>query len=235
MRVIKVEDYNKLSELAAEIIAGQVSVKADSVLGLATGSSPIGTYKVLVEKYNKGLLDFSKIKTVNLDEYVGLDGESDQSYRYFMDENLFNQVNINKANTNVPNGKAQDTLAECERYENLIKELGGVDLQLLGIGYNGHIGFNEPDGIYPNIVHIADLTESTITANSRLFEKVEDVPTQAFTMGIGTIMRAKKILLVAAADKADVVEQAATGPVTPQLPASILQLHSDVTVIVAGK
>lgn len=231
MKVIKAKNYEEMSKLAANIIGAQVTINPKSVLGLATGSSPIGTYKYIIEDYNAGFLDFSKITTVNLDEYCGLDGENDQSYRYFMNNYLFNHVNIDKANTYVPNGVAKDLDIECERYENFINDLGGIDLQLLGIGHNGHIGFNEPDDIFPNIVHSSELAASTIEANSRLFNNIEDVPTVALSMGIGTIMRAKKIILVAAADKAEAIEKAVNGPVTPQVPASILQLHKDVTII----
>lgn len=231
MRVIQVKNYEELSLVAARIIGAEVLLKPDCVLGLATGSSPIGTYDRLVEDYKSGLLDFSKVKSVNLDEYYGLDPENDQSYRYFMNQYLFDKVNIDKANTHVPNGKAECINEEGQRYEALINSLGGVDLQLLGIGLNGHIGFNEPDDNFPNCTHGADLTESTINANARLFAKKEDVPTKAVTMGIGTIMRAKKILLIAGADKQEIIEKVVNGPVTPSVPASILQLHSDATIV----
>lgn len=233
MRVIRVKSYDDMSLLAARIIGGQILLKPSCVLGLATGSSPIGTYQNLVKDYEKGILDFSQVTTVNLDEYYGLDGENDQSYRYFMNHNLFDHVNIDKANTFVPNGAAADIDAESARYEALVQSLGGADLQLLGIGNNGHIGFNEPDSCFPAEVHGVKLTESTIRANSRLFERIEDVPTMAITMGIGTIMKAKRILLVAGADKAEIVERSVSGPVTPDVPASILQLHRDATVILA--
>lgn len=231
MKLIKVKNYDEMSLLAARIIESQVLLKNDSVLGLATGSSPIGTYKNICEDCKKGIVDFSKVKTVNLDEYYGLDGSNDQSYRYFMNTNLFDHINIDKANTNVPNGTADDIDAECERYEALVDSLGGIDLQLLGIGHNGHIGFNEPCDEFPAKVHGVQLTESTINANSRLFEKKEDVPTKALTMGIGTIMKAKKILLIAGADKKEIVERSAFGKVTPDVPASVLQLHPDATII----
>lgn len=235
MRIIKVKNYDELSVIASRIIGGQILLNPNSVLGLATGSSPIGLYKYLIEDFQKGILDFSGIKSVNLDEYYGLSGDHDQSYRYFMESNLFNHVNINKENTYVPNGLAENIDEECARYENLIDSLGGVDLQLLGVGHNGHIGFNEPDTFFPKTVHCEKLTESTIKANSRLFEKVEDVPTSAFTMGIGTITKAKKILLIAGEDKADIIAKAITGPIDPQVPASILQLHKDVTIIYIAK
>ena len=184
-----------------------------------------------MESCEKGLLDFSGVRTVNLDEYCGLSGDNPNSYRYFMNDNLFDHVNIDKANTHVPNGFAEDLEAEAARYEAFIESLGGVDLQLLGIGHNGHIGFNEPTDHFPTTVHTVALTESTINANARLFERREDVPTQAITMGIGTIMKADKILLIAGADKKEIVEKAFYGPVTPEVPASVLQLHRNVTVI----
>ncbi len=230
-RILKVKTYEEMSVLAASMIGAQVLLKPDCVLGLATGSSPIGTYQTLVENYRKGILDFSRVRTVNLDEYCGLTGDNPNSYRYFMNDNLFDHVNIDKANTHVPNGAAEDLEAEAVRYEQFIESIGGADLQLLGIGHNGHIGFNEPDDCFPPKVHTVALTESTINANARLFERREDVPTQAITMGIGTIMKANKILLIAGADKKDIVEKALFGPVTPQVPASVLQLHRDVTVI----
>lgn len=231
MRIIEVESYEKLSALAADIIAGQVLLKPDCVLGLATGSSPLGTYANLVKRYEGGLLDFSRVRTVNLDEYCGLTAENPQSYRYFMDQNLFGRVNIDPANTHLPDGSASDMEAECARYESLVESLGWPDLQLLGIGHNGHIGFNEPAEDFPARVHTVQLAESTIKANSRLFDRVEDVPTMAVTMGIGTIMKARRVLLIAGADKREIVERAFHGPVTPQVPGSILQLHPDATVI----
>lgn len=231
MKVIKVKNYDELSKVAASIIAAQVINNPKSVLGLATGSTPIGAYKNLVCAYNDGLLDFSNVKSINLDEYCGLSGENDQSYRYFMNDNLFNHVNIDKSNTFVPDGTAEDSEAECERYEALCESLGYADLQLLGIGHNGHIGFNEPASAFAAKTHCVKLQESTINANSRLFEKKEDVPTSAFTMGIGTILKAKKILLVGGADKKEIIEKAIYGDVTPEVPASALQLHKDVTVI----
>lgn len=235
MRIIKASDYNEMSRCAANIIAAQITLKPDSVLGLATGSTPIGTYKLLVESYQQGNLDFSKVKSVNLDEYCGLDGSHDQSYRYFMNTNLFNHVNIDMANTNVPNGIATDLEQECKRYDRLIEELGGVDLQLLGIGHNGHIGFNEPNEFFDKTTHVVDLKQSTIDANSRFFEKIEDVPRRAITMGIKSIMSARKILLVAGADKKDIIERALFGPITPQVPASVLQFHNDLIVVVSEK
>ncbi len=232
MRFYCGKDYDEMSRKAANLISAQVLEKPDSVLGLATGSSPIGTYKELIRRYEMGDLDFSGIRTVNLDEYKGLSGDHDQSYRYFMDTNLFDHVNIDKANTNVPNGLAEDADAECARYDELVRSMGGIDLQLLGIGHNGHIGFNEPEDIFRKETHCVALTESTINANARLFAKKEDVPRYAFTMGIRNIMMAKKIVMViSGADKADIVKKAFFGPVTPQVPASILQLHPDVAIV----
>ena len=232
MKVIKTSSYDEMSKVAANILAAQITLKPDSVLGLATGSSPVGMYKELIKKYENGDIDFSAIKTVNLDEYKGLTRDNDQSYYYFMNDNLFDHVNIDKAQTNVPNGMAEDAEAECVRYEALIKELGGVDLQLLGIGRNGHIGFNEPSDSFDKYTHLSDLEESTIEANKRFFASADDVPRQAFSMGIGTIMSAKKIVVVASGyDKAHAVKMACLGPVTPQCPGSILQFHPDVTVI----
>lgn len=231
MRIIETNSYEEMSALAAGIIGAQVLLKPNCVLGLATGSSPIGAYRELVKNYEKGLLDFSQVRTVNLDEYCGLDPKNPQSYRYFMEQNLFDHVNVKKENTFLPNGMAPDMEAEGRRYEALIDELGGVDLQLLGIGHNGHIGFNEPTDDFPRYVHQVDLTESTIQANSRLFDRIEDVPTQAVTMGIGTIMKASRILLIAGEEKKDIIQEAMYGKVTPRVPASVLQLHKDVTVI----
>ena len=232
MKIIVADDYKGMSRKAAAIIASQVTLKADSVLGLATGSTPIGMYEQLVEWHKAGELDFSAVKTVNLDEYVGLAPEHDQSYRYFMNDNLFNHVNIDKANTHVPNGLAADPAVECERYDRVVEEMGGVDIQVLGMGHNGHIGFNEPADHFPLGTNLVDLQESTINANARFFASKDEVPKQAMTMGIHTIMKAKKILVVVNGEgKADIVKKAFTGPVTPQVPASILQLHPDVVLV----
>ena len=232
MRIIKAKDYDDLSRKAANIISAQVLLKPDCVLGLANGSTPIGNYKQLIEWYEKGDLDFSAAKSVNLDEYRGLTKDNDQSYYYFMYNNLFKHININMENTNVPDGTEPDSEKECSRYENVIEAYGGVDLQLLGLGHNGHIGFNEPDKDFPRTTHCVDLTQSTIEANKRFFASVDDVPKQAYTMGIGTIMKARKILLVVSgADKAQILHDVLCGPVTPEVPASILQLHSDVIVV----
>ena len=232
MRIIKATDYKDMSRKAANIISAQIIMKPDSVLGLATGSTPIGLYEQLVEWYNKGDLDFSKISTVNLDEYKGLNRENDQSYYYFMHDHLFNHVNIRPECTNVPNGMEPDSEKECKRYEALIDSLGGADLQLLGLGHNGHIGFNEPAPVFEKATHCVDLTESTIEANKRFFASADEVPKQAYTMGIGTIMKAKKILVVVSGeDKAEALYNTLYGPVTPQVPGSILQLHTDVVVV----
>ena len=232
MRFIKVDTYEELSRKAANLISAQVLSKPDCVLGLATGSSPVGAYKVLIERCAKGDLDFSEVTTVNLDEYVGLDGTNDQSYRYFMNKNLFDHINIDKRKTFVPNGLAEDYNAECEEYDARVKALGGIDLQLLGIGFDGHIGFNEPDSCFTKSTHVVDLHEATIQANARFFENEADVPRQAVTMGMMCIMQARKVVLIAnGAGKKDIVEKAFFGPITPEVPASILQLHPDLTVI----
>lgn len=232
MKIYKAKDYKDMSRKAANIISAQVIMKPNCVLGLATGSTPIGTYDQLVEWYNKGDLDFSEVTTVNLDEYKGLPRTNDQSYYYFMHQHLFDRVNIDPERTNVPNGMETDAEKECGRYEELIRSLGGVDLQLLGLGHNGHIGFNEPGEAFEKETHCVDLTESTIEANKRFFASADDVPKQAYTMGIKTIMQAKKILIVVNGEnKADIVERAFFGPVTPEVPASILQLHNDVTLV----
>ena len=232
MKFITVDSYEKLIRRAANIISAQVIIKPDSVLGLATGSSPLGTYKQLIEWYNKGDIDFSGVTSVNLDEYVGLDGNNDQSYRYFMNKNFFEHINIDLGNTFVPNGCAVDLAGEGKRYDEHISELGGIDLQLLGIGLDGHIGFNEPDKYFVKSTHVVDLHESTIKANSRFFANIDDVPKKAITMGMVSIMQAKKILLIASGKaKRDILEKAVYGPITPEIPASILQLHPDITVI----
>ena len=231
-KLIKAKDYDDMSKKAANIIASQIVLKSDSVLGLATGSTPIGTYKLLVEKYENGDLDFSNIKTVNLDEYVGLDKKSDQSYRYFMNNNLFNHVNIKIKNTNVPNGMEEDAEKECGRYHKVIESMGGVDLQLLGIGNNGHIGFNEPDDVFSACTHKVKLTQSAIKANSRLFKNMKEVPKYAYTMGVGEIMSAKSVLILASGKaKAPIIKELLTGEVKPEVPASILKFHPNCILI----
>lgn len=232
MKIYKAKDYEELSRKAASIIASQVLMKPDCVLGLATGSTPIGTYRQLIEWYSKGDLDFSSVKSVNLDEYRGLTRDNDQSYYYFMYNNLFKHININMDCTNIPDGTQSDSDKECSRYEDVIKSLGGIDLQLLGLGHNGHIGFNEPDEEFAKTTHCVDLTQSTIEANKRFFASIDEVPKQAYTMGIGTIMKAEKILLVVSgSDKAQILHDVLCGPVTPHVPASVLQLHNDVIVV----
>lgn len=232
MRIYRTKDSANMSREAANIISAQIIMKPDCVLGLATGSTPIGLYKQLIEWYQKGDLDFSEVRTVNLDEYKGISRENDQSYYYFMHQNLFDHVNIPEGNTHLPDGMALDPEKECDRYNNLIQSMGGVDLQLLGIGHNGHIGFNEPGDSFDKQVHCVNLTESTIEANKRFFASADEVPRQAYTMGIGNILQAKKILIVANGEgKAEIVKKAFFGPVTPQVPASILQLHQDVVLV----
>ena len=232
MKIIRTKDYQDMSRKAANIISAQVIMKPNCVLGLATGSTPIGLYKQLVEWFRKGDLDFSEVMTVNLDEYKGLSRENDQSYYYFMHQNLFDHVNIPVENTHLPNGMEPDSQKECQEYTNLIQSLGGVDLQLLGIGHNGHIGFNEPGEAFDKQVHCVNLTQSTIEANKRFFASEADVPRQAYSLGIKNIMQARKILVVASGeDKADALYNAIHGEITPEVPASILQLHNDVTIV----
>lgn len=232
MKIIETRDYDHMSRQAANIISAQVIRKPASVLGLATGSSPVGTYRQLIERYNKGDIDFSAVLTVNLDEYVGLGLESDQSYVYFMRSNFFDHVNIDLKNTHVPNGLNADSAAECEGYDALIRSLGGIDLQLLGLGHNGHIGFNEPDESFAKGTHKVELSRSTIEANKRFFSRADEVPGFAYTMGIRDIMQAKRVVMVVSGvDKAEIVKTAFFGPVTPRVPASILQFHRDFTLV----
>ena len=221
-----------MSRRAANIISAQVIYKPDCVLGLATGSTPIGAYQQLVEWYKKGDLSFAEVHSVNLDEYRGLAPDHEQSYRYFMQTHLFSHIDIRPENTNVPNGLAADAKAECERYNRVVRDLGGIDLQLLGMGHNGHIGFNEPGPSFELETHVVDLAESTIQANARFFSSMDEVPRQALTMGIKTIMQAKRVLVVVSGEeKADIVLRAFHGPVTPEVPASILQVHPDVILV----
>ena len=236
MKLIQVDSYEKFSRQAANIISAQVIMKPDSVLGLATGSSPIGVYRQLIDWYNKGDIDFSEVTSINLDEYVGLTEHDDQSYRSFMQTYLFDHVNIRRENTFVPNGCATDLEKECVEYDNRIDRMGGIDLQLLGIGLDGHIGFNEPCDSFVKNTHVVDLHESTVRANSRFFKSIDDVPRQAITMGMVSIMQAKKILLIANGKaKKEILEKAFFGPITPAIPASILQLHPDITVVYSEK
>lgn len=232
MQIYETSDYQAMSRKAANIISAQVILKPNAVLGLATGSTPIGTYKQLIEWYQQGDLDFSRVTSVNLDEYKGLSESSDQSYRYFMNTNLFDHINICKENTYVPDGLQEDSELECRRYDEIMKTVGGVDLQLLGIGGNGHIGFNEPSSFFAKGTHLVALTQSTIEANARFFASMDEVPKYAYTMGIQSIMSAKKILLVAnGRGKAETLYNSLFGPITPQVPASVLQLHNDVTIV----
>lgn len=232
MKIQKFDNYNDMSSAAADILAKQINIKNDSVLGLATGSTPVGMYKKLVEMCNAGIVDFSKVKTVNLDEYYPISPENKQSYRYFMNTNLFDLVNIDKANTFVPNGEAEDANAACEDYERIVKSLGGIDIQVLGIGQNGHIGFNEPDESLSLFTHETALTQSTIQANSRFFSEDEVMPTHAITMGIGTIFSAKKILLlISGKNKRNALEQLFNDMITTSCPATLLKLHPNVIVL----
>lgn len=232
MTIYAAKDYLDLSRKAANIIFAQITLKQNSVLGLATGSTPVGTYQQLIEKYQKGDLDFSRIRTVNLDEYKGLSGDHDQSYRYFMNQNLFSHVNIDMKNTNVPNGLEEDSEKECSRYNQVIRSMGNIDLQLLGIGGNGHIGFNEPSSVFEQETHLVTLTEQTRQANARFFASIDEVPTHAYTMGIKNIMDAGKVLLLASGEsKAATLYDSFFGPITPDVPASILQLHHNCIVI----
>ena len=232
MRLIRAKNYEDASRKVASILAAQVVLKPDCVLGLATGSSPIGAYQQLIKWYNQGDLDFSKTKSVNLDEYVGLSADHDQSYAYFMRNNLFDHINIDQNNTNLPNGLEPDAAKECARYDKVIADLGGVDLQLLGIGGNGHIGFNEPADHFSTGTNQVNLAASTIAANARFFENESMVPRQAYTMGMLGIMQAKRVVLIATGPaKAQAIYDSFCGPVTPQVPASILQLHPDFILV----
>jgi len=232
MRIIITKDFEDMSRRAAHILAGQLIMKPESVLGIATGSTPIGTYKNLISMYREHLISFEHAVTFNLDEYYGLDASSDQSYRYFMEENLFKHVNIKRENIHIPSGTCSDVKAECELYEESIRHAGGIDMQLLGIGRNGHIGFNEPDVKFEAVTHLVELDEDTILANSRFFKTIDEVPRKAISMGIKTIMHSKKILLLAAGkEKAPTVYHMIYGDIKPELPASVLQIHPDVTVL----
>ena len=232
MRLIRAKNYEDASRKVASILAAQVVLNPDCVLGLATGSSPIGAYQQLIKWYEQGDLDFSKTKSVNLDEYVGLSADHDQSYAYFMRNNLFDHINIDQNNTNLPNGLEMDADKECARYDQVISNMGGVDLQLLGIGGNGHIGFNEPADHFSTGTNRVDLTASTISANARFFESESLVPRQAYTMGMLGIMQAKRVVLIATGPaKAQAIYDSFCGPVTPQVPASILQLHPDFILV----
>ena len=233
MRLIITKNYEELSKVAANEMANVVKNNPSAILGLATGGSPIGMYKELIRMNKAGEIDFSKVTTVNLDEYVGLSGEHSQSYRYFMNDNLFNHINIDKKNTYVPNGLAENIEEECKNYDNKIAELGGTDVQLLGIGNNGHIAFNEPDENLVSGTHLTNLTQDTIEANARFFDSIDEVPKTALTMGLGGIMKSKKIIVIASGEsKAEAVKEMVSGKISTKMPASMLQMHRDVTVII---
>ena len=232
MRLIRAKDYQEASRQVANIISAQVILRPDSVLGLATGSSPIGAYRQLIEWYNKGDVDFSRVRSVNLDEYVGLAPSHEQSYAYFMHHNFFDFINIKPENVHLPDGLDPDAEGQGEKYDALIRSLGGVDLQLLGIGRDGHIGFNEPCGEFVKGTHCVELTQDTREANARFFGSIDLVPKTAYTMGILDIMQARRVLMIASgSSKAAILKDAFWGPVTPQIPASILQLHPDFTLV----
>lgn len=232
MEVIIKNNYEEISKLAADYLINTVKAKNDAILGLPTGSTPIGMYQEVINRY-KDNISFQNVRTFNLDEYVGLDKSNLNSYRYFMDENLFSHIDIKEENIHIPNGVATDIEKECINYENLLKTTGQMDIMYLGIGHNGHIGFNEPDEFFEPYTHIVKLTEDTIEANKRFFDNIESVPQTAITMGIKTIMSAKKIILLASGEsKAEAISKTVKGKITPRVPASILQLHNDVTLII---
>ncbi len=232
MKIYQEADYSAISRRAADMIAGEIICKPDCVLGLATGATPIGAYEELTARYRQGAFSFQKVRTVNLDEYKGLEPTHPKSYRHFMEEHLFSQIDVDPANTYLPNGLAPDADAECVRYDALLASLGYADLQVLGLGRNGHIGFNEPGESFLRDTHVVDLTQSTIEANARFFARSEDVPRQAITMGIGGIMAARRVLLlVSGEEKAEALYRTVCGSVTPRCPASVLQLHRDVAVV----
>ena len=232
MKIIRAKDYKDMSRKAANIISAQVIMKPNCVLGLATGGTPVGTYAQLIDWYNKGDVDFSEVTTVNLDEYRGLPRDHEQSYWYFMHKNFFDSVNVQPDRIFVPDGSNSNAEEACREYDAIIRNVGGIDLQLLGIGEDGHIGFNEPGEAFELGTHCVDLTESTINANQRFFNSRDEVPRQAYTMGIKTIMQARKVLMVAnGANKAEIIKKAFFGPVTPEVPASILQMHPDFILV----
>ena len=240
MEVRVFETYEEMSRHAARMIAERIKAKPNLVLGLATGSTPVGTYQELIRLHKEEGLDFSQVRSFNLDEYLGIAGDHDQSYRYFMNANLFDHINIDKANTRVPDGTAADPAASCQQYEEDIKAGGGIDFQVLGVGGNGHIAFNEPGSSRDSRTRVVDLDDATIKANSRFFDSVDDVPKQAISMGMATIMETKEVILLAnKAGKADAIVKTIEGPVTEAVPASLLQEHPNVTFLVekeaAGK
>ena len=232
LRIYQEEDYKAMSRRAATIIAAQIVNKPNCVLGLATGSTPIGAYQNLVEWHKNGDLSSAEVHTVNLDEYRGLPATHDQSYRYFMNKHLFDFINIDKKNTFVPNGMEEDREKACREYDEIIRAHGGIDMQILGLGHNGHIGFNEPGSAFGKETHCVRLTESTISANARFFASADEVPKEAYTMGIKSIMQAKKIVVIVSGEsKKEIVKKAFSGPITPEVPASVLQLHNDVILV----
>lgn len=232
MKVIIAKNYDEMSKEAFKIVEKQVKNNPETVLGLATGSTPLGLYALMVKDYKENGTDYSKVKTTNLDEYVGITYPHDQSYAFFMRDNLFDKINIKLENTNIENGKAEDLDAECKRYDKVLSGLAR-DIQVLGIGSNGHIAFNEPNTPFDSTTHVVELTESTIKDNSRLFNDISEVPTKALTMGIKSIMESKNIIIMASGkNKADAVYKLLFGPVTEEVPASILQNHPSVTLIV---
>lgn len=231
-KIIITENYEEMSKKASDMVISQVIIKPDSNLGLATGGTPVGMYKEIIRNYELDRVDFSKVKSFNLDEYYPISRDNNQSYTYYMNTNLFNHINILKENIHIPNSETNNVIEECENYDKMMEDCGGIDLQILGIGNNGHIGFNEPDTYFEARTHLADLNKETIEANSRYFEKKEDVPKKALSMGIGSIMKAKKIVLLASGEsKAKAVEKMIFGKIEPGVPASILQLHEDVIII----
>lgn len=234
MNLIRTNSYEEMCAYVAKMIVGQVRRKPNSVLGLATGSSPLGVYRDLIKLYEEGMVDFSKVFTVNLDEYRGLPATHPESYAYFMKENLFNHINVVPGNTFIPDGKAKKPTVECARYDRVIDAFGGIDLQLLGIGYNGHIGFNEPSTRIVAGTHLVKLSKSTREANSRFFPDGKP-PAYAYTVGMKTILDAKTVVLIAGEEKFEIVKRAFRGSITPSVPASLLQLHPNVTIVYMGK
>lgn len=234
--IVVVEDYDEMSKRAAVIVAAQVTMKPKSVIGLATGSTPEGMYQALADMYEQSGVDFSESKSYNLDEYYPIDPKNEQSYYSYMEKNLFSKVNFDEENTHVPNGSGENVQIICEAYDTAIEDEGGIDLQVLGIGNNGHIGFNEPDIYFEAGTHLVELDEGTIQANARFFKTIDEVPTQAISMGIQTIMHAKKIIMLGSGEnKAEIIDDMLFGTIDPKIPASILQLHNDVTLILDKK
>lgn len=232
MRILVCKDYDEMSQKAAQMILSQITLKPNCVLGLATGSTPIGMYENLVRMYQQGIVDFSEVQTFNLDEYLGLLPTNQQSYHYFMNNHLFDHVNINKNHIHIPNGMADSIDEECQRYDQLIEEAGGIDIQVLGIGNNAHIGFNEPTINFEKGTHIVELDESTREANARFFNHMDEVPKRAITMGTGSIFKSRKIMLLATgANKAQAIYDTVYGKVQPEVPSSILQFHNDIVLI----